>query len=383
VQVQLPALQRVVVVPRAGLLAEPEHGHPPAHARRGHHGLHPRRVVEHALLVPRDPLLGGPPRLAHEPPQRVVLDDPRAQRVQPRVRHDHRRRGTAVVGVAHRVLREVRRVAHVGEDGHAVAVGEAAVPAAAKPAGQARRAHAPAQHVAVEEREAGLGADVARVPAGARGRVVEPDHQVVAVDERAVLPRQQDAAVAHHGARRVRPHRHVVAARLPGVRVPVDGALDEVQELGHHLGLEPLPAEPVAEAAHRGVPALRGSPRPRQVPLQQRLGGPQHRRRGRVHGRELREFGVDGVSSRVVVGGGAAAARKSLLRVLAQGAPEREEQEDDDEQREHDRRVAPLPLHLASKARTPTYVLPAYTKLIKLPRLRGRFLFADDIYISR
>jgi hypothetical protein len=37
----------------------------------------------------------------------------------------------------------------------------------------------------------------------ARGRVVEPDHQVVGVDERVVLPRQQDAAVGDHGARRV------------------------------------------------------------------------------------------------------------------------------------------------------------------------------------
>ncbi|PWZ17930.1 hypothetical protein Zm00014a_040934 [Zea mays] len=45
---------------------------------------------------------------------------------------------------------------------------------------------------------------VSRVPVVARGRVVEPNHQVLGVDERAVLLRQQDAAVADHGARRVR-----------------------------------------------------------------------------------------------------------------------------------------------------------------------------------
>jgi hypothetical protein len=44
-------------------------------------------------------------------------------------------------------------------------------------------------------------------------------------------------------------------------RRTVHGALDEVHELGHHLQLELLLAKPVAEAAHRGVPALRGSPR--------------------------------------------------------------------------------------------------------------------------
>jgi hypothetical protein len=41
----------------------------------------------------------------------------------------------------------------------------------------------------------------------------------------------------------------------------VHGALDEVHELGHHLWLKSLLAEPVVEAAHRGVLALRGSPR--------------------------------------------------------------------------------------------------------------------------
>uniref|UniRef100_A0A804RJE2 Uncharacterized protein n=1 Tax=Zea mays TaxID=4577 RepID=A0A804RJE2_MAIZE len=359
VQVQLAPLQRVVMVPRAGGLAEAEHGHPGAHAGGGHHGLHPRRVVEHGLLVPRPPLLRGAARVAHEPAQRVVLDEARAQRVQARVRHDDRRRGVgaAAAAGAHRVLHEVRGAAHVGEDGHAVAVG-AAAPAAG---GRARRA--PAQHVAVDEREAGLGAHVPRVPAVARGRVVEPDHQVVGVDERAVLPRQQDAAVADHGARRVRPGGVAVAVAAPRPGgVPVHGALDEVHELGHHLRLEPLLAEPVAEAAHRGVPALRGSPR--QVGLQQRLGGPQHRRRGRVHGRELRERGVDGVAcacSRVV----GAEARRLLLRV-AQGAPEREEQEDGGEQREHDRRMAPLPLHLASTYR-------AGLPRAKLPSSRGRF----------
>jgi hypothetical protein len=53
----------------------------------------------------------------------------------------------------------VRGVAHVGEDGHTVIVG-----AAVSAAGVCR---ASAQHIAIEERQAGLGADVppARVPA--------------------------------------------------------------------------------------------------------------------------------------------------------------------------------------------------------------------------
>jgi hypothetical protein len=146
---------------------------------------------------------------------------------------------------------------------------------------------------------------------------------------------------------RARKPRAQSPARRPELnpRVPVHGALDEVHELGHHLWVEPLIAEPVVEVAHRGVPALRGSPR--QVGLQQRLGGPQHHRCGRVHGRELRERGVDRVACSPVVD---AEARRLLLRV-AQGAPEREEQEGGDEQREHDRLMAPFPLHLVSTYR--------------------------------
>jgi hypothetical protein len=147
--------------------------------------------------------------------------------------------------------------------------------------------------------------------------------------------------------RRARTPQAQSPARRPELnpRVPIHGALDEVHELGHHLWLEPLLAEPVVEAAHRGVPTLRGSPR--QVGLQERLTGSQHRRRGRVHGRELRERGVDDVACSRVVG---VEARRLLLRV-AQGAPKREEQEDGDEQREHDRLMAPLPLHLVSTYR--------------------------------
>jgi hypothetical protein len=47
----------------------------------------------------------------------------------------------------------------------------------------------------------------------------------------------------------------------------------------------------VLHAPYRCVPELQW--RPRQVPFEQRLGGAQHRRRGRVHGPELRKRGVD------------------------------------------------------------------------------------------
>lgn len=92
-------------------------------------------------------------------------------------------------GIADRVVEEVGGLAYVDDDGDvfAVRVAEAAVSARAE-----------MENVAVDEGEVGFGSDVA-LEAMDVG-VVEPDHEIVAVDEVAVMGVEEDSAVSDDGA---------------------------------------------------------------------------------------------------------------------------------------------------------------------------------------
>lgn len=186
VEVELHLLVCVVVVLGIQRLPEAEDTDPIADPDSKHHGLEARGVVEHERVVRSRPLLGRPAGLADEAAQGVVLDDAGAEDVEARVSDEER---GAVGGVAGDKVQEVGGLADVYEDGDAIAVGvaEAAVTAGAE-----------VEDVAVDEGEAGLGADVAAEALDAG--VVEADDEVVAVNEVAVLGIQEDAAVADHGA---------------------------------------------------------------------------------------------------------------------------------------------------------------------------------------
>jgi hypothetical protein len=123
----------------------------------------------------------------------------------------------------------MRGVAHVG----------GAVPAAG-----VRRASA--QHIAVEESQAGLGADVppARVPALSRGcvGVVEPDASVAECRAWRMMRTAARRCMTHMAARRPSPQRTAVS---------VDGAVDEVHELAHHMTVVPSNSLLSAPPQHR------------------------------------------------------------------------------------------------------------------------------------
>jgi len=146
-------------------------------------------------VAPPRPSARRRPRLRHEPPQRVVLGDARAQRVEARVGEDQperrRRRGR---GVAGEHVQEVLGPADVHRQRRRAAV---RVAVAARGGGRRRRGAA-VEHEGVRHGERRPGADVARVARD--GGVVEADDEVVRVDLSAPAGAQEDAAVPDDGA---------------------------------------------------------------------------------------------------------------------------------------------------------------------------------------
>uniref|UniRef100_A0A0A9F268 Uncharacterized protein n=1 Tax=Arundo donax TaxID=35708 RepID=A0A0A9F268_ARUDO len=248
------------MVLRPRRLPEPEHAHLLAHPQRHHHCLQPRRVVEIPLVVPPGPVARRLPRGGHEPPQRVVLGDARAQRVQTRVGDEERERGVRRRrGVADEGVEEVRGLADVHGHGDRGAVGVAA----AAGGGDGGAGGAEVEDIGVDEGERGVGADIGG-EAGHAG-VVEADDEVVRVNLRSPAGAEEDAAVADNGAGGEAPPaeepREVVhhAGDIPptamaGKEEGAEGGAEGGEEGvvgGHRVGWE-------AEAADGSVPRLAG-----------------------------------------------------------------------------------------------------------------------------
>lgn len=121
-----------------------------------------------------------------KPLERIVLHDSGAEHVESDVGDQQR---GFMGGIADLVIEEMGGLAYVDDDGDVFAIwmAEAVVSARAK-----------MENVAVDEGEVGFGADVAleAVDAG----VVEPDHEIVAVDEIAVIGVEEDSAISDDGA---------------------------------------------------------------------------------------------------------------------------------------------------------------------------------------
>ncbi|CAL4896878.1 unnamed protein product [Urochloa decumbens] len=334
---------------RARRLSEPEQAHLVTDPQGHDHRLQTRRVVEVPLVVHPRPiarrLAGG----GYELPQRVVLGDARAQRVEARVGDEQRERGGGGRGgVADERVEEVRRLADVHGHGDLAAVGVAG----ASGGGDGGADGAVVEDVGVDEGDGCLGADVGGVARDAG--VVEADDEVVRVDLCAPAGAEEDSAVPHNGAGGEAPRAAELARELAhdsggDIAAPAAGTAREEEgaEGGAEGGEEGFVAgervDGDAEAGHGplprrggGVAAVREAEVEKAVVVADAGEGGDRgvgEERGRL-GQDLVPAGVGGGEAAEERVGGVCGRAPGEEQVAAEGEGEEREREEEEDRRE-------------------------------------------------